>query len=490
MDKLRKLLFQNISPKQTIAKNFFWLIATQGSRIFRSLVTIYAARILGTEGYGLFSYVFGLAGIMLFFADPGIGELITRDVAKHKDRRTEYFSAGFWLRIFSFSLSALVFLIAVPYASKIHPARIFIYLAILYAVFENLRRLVLSYVRGLERMELEAVITATANIAVTVPGLFILSGHPNVQGLFWVYIISAVISFLAATILAGKILIRNVFSSFKISTAMELLQNCWPIAIFGMLGLMAGIDVIILGWWRTSSEIGIYSAVQRITQLLFNLPVILASAIFPTLSAIVHAGNREHEKKLNEKTLAIIFLFVLPIISGGIILNGQIISFIFGADFLPGVSTFRILLLGLIFTFPAAIISNIVLAHNRQQKIVKYVSVSFGLNILLDIILIPQFGIAGAAIASLTAQGVNCILIWREIKKFSYFETLPHLKKIIISSAIMTIASLELYELSVGLFLNIIISGIVYLGILILLKEEILYILTKLLSSNQEETIV
>ncbi len=65
MEKIRKFLFVNSSIKQTIIKNIVWLSGgVTISRILRSLVIIYAARILGTEGYGIFSYAISFAAIL------------------------------------------------------------------------------------------------------------------------------------------------------------------------------------------------------------------------------------------------------------------------------------------------------------------------------------------------------------------------------------------------------------------------------------------
>ncbi|MEK7574274.1 MAG: oligosaccharide flippase family protein, partial [Patescibacteria group bacterium] len=63
ISKLKNFLFQNLTPRQTVAKNIFWLSLSQiGSRFFRAIIIIYAARVLGAAEYGIFAYVLAFAG--------------------------------------------------------------------------------------------------------------------------------------------------------------------------------------------------------------------------------------------------------------------------------------------------------------------------------------------------------------------------------------------------------------------------------------------
>ena len=81
--KIKNFLFKNITAKQTVAKNTVWLSISQfGARIIKAAIVIYAARVLGAAGYGVFSYAITLAGFFGIFVDPGINSVLIRDGAK------------------------------------------------------------------------------------------------------------------------------------------------------------------------------------------------------------------------------------------------------------------------------------------------------------------------------------------------------------------------------------------------------------------------
>ena len=80
---LKDWLFQNRGDHQTIAKNTIWLLIGQiSSRLLRSAIVIYAARILGAESWGAFSYALGIATFLTTFSDIGINALITKEASR------------------------------------------------------------------------------------------------------------------------------------------------------------------------------------------------------------------------------------------------------------------------------------------------------------------------------------------------------------------------------------------------------------------------
>ena len=69
--KIKQFLFKNSSAKQTVAKNTFWLsVSNFGGRIIKAVIIIYAARVLGTAGYGVFSYALTLASFLTLLLPP------------------------------------------------------------------------------------------------------------------------------------------------------------------------------------------------------------------------------------------------------------------------------------------------------------------------------------------------------------------------------------------------------------------------------------
>ena len=95
-------------------------------------------------------------------------------------------------------------------------------------------------------------------------------------------------------------------------------------------------------------------------------------------------------------------------------------------------------------------------------------------NIAYNALLIPIWGITGAAIATFFAQLTFNGPIWKMMKKINNFQILRHLKKIVVAGLIMAMVSFLLDKLAIHVLINIAVSGITYLLALYFLKEKVI----------------
>jgi len=122
-----------------------------GSRLFRAAIVIYAARVLGAAGYGVFSYVVGLAGFFTVLADMGIKSALTREISQKPNRAPYYFATAFWIKAVLLVLTALVIIFIAPYISKIDAIRALIPFVAFLTIFDGLREFSAAYFRGKEK---------------------------------------------------------------------------------------------------------------------------------------------------------------------------------------------------------------------------------------------------------------------------------------------------------------------------------------------------
>ncbi len=475
LKKLKSFLFENRGARQTVSKNIFWLSVSQiGSRLIRAVIIIYAARVLGAGEYGIFSYVLGFAGFFTVFADIGINSLLTRAVAHSPKHLTQYFATSFWLKSLLILFTTLLVVLVAPKITNLEQAVPLIPFVAFLVIFDNIREFSLAYLRGLEKMEWEAFVVVIMNVAIVVAGFIILTFSQTAKALFLTYIASVGLA-AALSIFITREQFSKIFYYFDKRLALQIIRDCWPIAFSSIFGIfMLNIDIVMLGWWRTAEEIGYYSAGQRITQVLYTLPALLASATFPIISRLVRAQEEEKEKSLNERSMTILFMVAIPLVIGGLILSHPIIELVFGKEYLPATSAFQILITTLFLIFPGVLLVNLILAHNQQKKIVYFVIAGSLGNVIFNALLIPPLGIAGAAIATFIAQFSTYGLMWFIAKRVSNFYTLRHLKKITAAAVIMGLIVFILDKIGVNVILNIILSAGIYFGTLYLIKEKIL----------------
>lgn len=475
VQKLKSLLFQNRGTRQTVIKNVFWLSAGQiGGRLFRATIIIYAARILGAAEYGIFSYALSLAGFFTIFADLGLSPLMTREIAGHPEKQVTYFASAFWVKIFLLAITSLLVIFAAPKFSNIKEAVVLLPFVAILVFFDNFRDFTFAYFRGVEKMEREAFLVIIMNITIALTGFAVLSFYKTAGALLFSYVASVAILSVAAIYLIKNI-IKDIFKYFDKKIAWQFIHDSWPLAFNGLFGIfMLNIDIVMLGWWRSAEEIGYYSASQRVIQIFYILPSILASAIFPAISRFVKQNQTEKTRLLNEKSMTALYFIAVPLAVGGIVLAGPIIEFLFGKEYLPASASFQILIATLLINFPGAILGNLTMAHNQQKRFVKYVTIGSLSNVIFNTLLIPSFGISGAAIATLISQLAYFTPVWLKIKQFENFYTLRHLKKIAVAVILMGIFSYIFNLFGLNVIINIILSAGIYFGTLYLLKENVI----------------
>lgn len=473
IQRIKNLLFKNTSARQTVVKNVVWLsLSNFAGRLIRGLFIIFAARLLGATEYGVFSYALGLAGFFTIFADIGISQILTKEISREPQKSTQYFATSFWIKIALLVFTTILLIFAAPHFSKIESAKALLYFVALLTIFDNLREFINASFRAKEKMEFEALVNVSMNIAIAVIGAIVLYFSQTAKAITIAYVGSAGVGFLVATLIArGEF--KKIISGFDKSLIKPILKLAMPIVLLSLLGVfMLNVDTIMLGWFRTAKEIGFYSAGQKIIQLLYMIPAIIASALFPAMSRA--AGQKEKVALIMERGVSAVYSFALPLVVGGIILATPIINFLYGQEYTPGIPTFRILLITILIIFPQSLLLNMVIAHNKQNKIGAYVGLASVGNVIFNYLLIPKFGIAGAAWATVIVQIMYSTLTWNMVKKINPFKTFTNLKKIFAASIGLGVITFAFNLLGLPVLLNIAISAGTYLLILFILKETVI----------------
>jgi O-antigen/teichoic acid export membrane protein len=466
MEKIKKFLFVNTSTKQTVIKNTFWLFVSEASgRLLKIGLIVYAARVLGANGWGVFSYAMSIGSLMMIFSDIGIGNLLTREIIKKNQDYKSFASSASFIKIVISFISAILILFISPYLSNIKGANILFPMIAITLFFGSITDLCLSINRASEKMEKEMIVKFIMNTSIIVLGILLLIIKPEPESIAIAYAIGSIIGFIIILLII-KNDIKKIFSKINIKTIMIVLKTSIPFAIIGLIAnIMSNTDIYMLGIWKNATEIGLYSSVQRIQQFTLIIPSMIATAIFPIMSKLANNDNDKF-KTITEQSISIVFLIGIPIALGGMILADQIIPLIFGLGYINAIPILQILILILIFSFPFTLLSNAIFAYNKQKSLILVYLLGMIINIILNILLIPKFGAIGASLSVLISTALITVVTWIKMKKINYFEVLSKLKKIILSTIIMIIIIIILKFLNVNILINIIISSLVYLGIL------------------------
>lgn len=473
--KIKSFLFKNTSEKQTVAKNTVWLsISNFGGRLIKAVVVIYAARVLGAADWGLFSYAVTLAGFFTLLVDPGINAILVREgVRAPRDERLALFSTTFAVKVALILASAAFIIFVAPSFSTLPGALTLLPIVAIVIAGDGLRDFFASLMRLSERMEWDAITFLIENAAIVVFGFIFLHISHSPLAFTWAYAAGTVTGALSAAVVI-RADFKNITSYFSRKLTPKIVRAAWPFAITASLGaLLTNADILIISWMRTATDVGVYSAVIRIVQILYLVPLVVQSATLPILSRLAKTNNQKFRSIL-EQTLGILFLVSAPVSLGGIILATQVLGFIFGPAYVAGGLAFSILLASLFFDYATSTMSIAIFSYDRQKNFIVAAAIGGVSNVLFDLLLIPHWGITGSAVATFIAQAATNTYLWHTMKKLNYFTILPRLKIIIPAAIIMMFVTAGLLALHVNVIVNLLISAMVYLGILVACKEPLL----------------
>lgn len=412
----RQFFLENLTIKQTILKNTFWLILSQIiSKLFKLVLIIFAAKILGPSKFGAFNYLFSIAGFFFLFADWGITVLIVRDYQQKKDRE-KYIQAGFYLKILFAFISFIIALFGLFIFDNPEFKKAFVFIILLFFI-NNIKDYVVALFRAIQKMEKEFILFLIESLTSLIIGIIFLLIFKNIISLTVAYFLSGAISLLFSLILVLKYFKYSLKPIFNKEIIKYFIINGAPFIFFGLLSFVFfSTDQIILGKFRGVEEVGYYSLASKIIIFLTIIPSFFTTSIFPFLSSEVN--NKEKIKK-NFNLFITLFLSLGILISVlGIILAPIIIPVVFGAQYFLSIKIFQFLILIIIFLFPTLFLDCFLAACNKQWQNFIITSICAILNLVLNLFLIPVYGMFAAASVSIFSQILNFFLTYNLSKKF------------------------------------------------------------------------
>jgi O-antigen/teichoic acid export membrane protein len=483
--KIKDFLFKNTSTRQTVAKNTVWLsISNYGGRIIKAGIVIYGARVLDTAGYGVFSYAVTLAGFVSLFLDPGINGILIREASKaSEEERMKIFSTTFVIKVVLIAMGALTIIFIAPSFSTLPGAIALLPLVALILSFDTFRGFFMALMDAREKMEWDAAAFLITNTSVTILGFVFLAISPTAKSFTLAYALGTGIGALAAFALIFPYLKKSL-RHFSYKLIAPILASAWPFAIIGALGLLlTNTDILIISWMQSASDVGIYSAVIRIVQMFYLVPAIIQTTTLPAFSRLAKQDNAKFRSAF-EKTLGFIFLASVPLALGGAILGTQVMSLVFGATYKAGGPALTVLMVSMLFDFPASVIAAAIFAYNHQKGLIVSSTIAGIANVAFDLFLIPRFGITGSAFATLGAQILSNWYLWHMMKKINTFEIVPRLGKILGAGVVMAAVTVLLYFAGVNVIVNVVISAVIYFALLWMFHEPLLGEIKKMVGAG------
>lgn len=394
-------------------------------------VAIVLARVMGADGYGVYAYAYALMRTLAIPAQAGLPTLAVREVAAYTATSNWPFFRGLLRRM---NQVALFFSLGVAACGAI--AALFwrgssseMQLATFGWALVLLPLMALGNIRGAVLRGLHLVVQGQLPENVLRPafflsliGVFLIAKGPlaltPAAGMA-LHAGAAAGAFVIGAWLLLRHLPRQVLAATPAYDTRRWVLSAIPLSmIMGMMVINNQAAILILGMFAPSSDVGVYGAVSQVA-LVVTVPLTAVNlAVGPHIARLYAQADKIGMQRVATWSAWVILLTGVSIAGVLAVAGKWILGLAFGSAFERGYVPLAILCLG---QGASALLgaSMIVLnmTHNEKQVAVAFV-VAVVSNIALNFLLVPLYGLVGAAIAVATSLIVlNCLLAWQVHRK-------------------------------------------------------------------------
>lgn len=393
--------------KNRILSNIFWLFFDKG---YGAILTLFIysliARHFGKEVFGIWNYMLAFGTIIPAFAGLGLNFVIVKKLKENPNLKSLIISNALLMRLFLGFFIAIVFffiyyLLGVNVESE--------YLGVVILIFLSqiiLNTNVFIYKNEADLNNKNTVIAR--NVALTIGFALRYYGiNAEYELSFFAFIniieygVFFIISLINYRIDNENIVLLKL--NYKVS--LYLSKQGFPLMLASITVILyLKIDQLIIAYLLDNESVGIYSPASRITEMFYALPVIISNVFFPKIIEL-----KEKNKSILEilrKMYALVIVSTIFTAFSISFFSESIIDFVFGIEYKESIEILILYSWSLVFMGLLVSSSKYLIAINRSDIILKREIMGMVSNVALNFILIPLYGISGAAVATLISYSI------------------------------------------------------------------------------------
>lgn len=386
-----------------------------GSSIAGFVATLYIARALGAEVYGIYALALAVLAWLKIGGKIGVSSAITKRVSEGEDPDAYLMTGlGMMAAIFTIAATAAVVL-RNPLESYIGAPVLSVLLVLLAA--ELFRSFTSSALQGQHLVHVYAVLDPVNVTMRSVLQIGAIVVGFSVAGLLAAYAFASIAIALVSLLVISVTLTRPTLRHAK--SLFEYAKYAW----LGNLKKMSfsWIDVTVLGFFVSSALVGIYSIAWSIAAVLTIFSKGISTTLFPEISKISSQEDVSQVSNLVTDALRYNGLFMIPGLVGAAVL-GERILLIYGSEFVVGTTVLLILIAArTIYGYQKQLV-NTINGIDRPDIAFRINAAFVIVNVILNVVLIWQFGWLGAAVATTIAAAVTLVYAYFATRRFLEFD--------------------------------------------------------------------
>ena len=406
-----------MKQKVSIKKNTVYNIIKSLSTVIFPLITFpYVSRVLGADNVGKINFSSSIISYISLIASLGVATYAIRECAKVKENENDLnrmASQIFSINVTSTIIAYIILIGILIFAKPLYGYRNLILIQGIAVMFATLgTEWINSAMEDFKYITIRTFLFQALSIIL----MLLFVKEPSH---YYRYALICVVSASGGNI--TNIFYRRKYCKITFTFSMNIRQHLKPILLVFSLILSQTIycnsDMTILGLIKGDYQVGLYSVAVRIYTIVNMMVASVALVVMPQMAKLFQKRDYDEINKLVRYAMDCIVVIGFPVIAGIACIAPELVEIIAGKEYIGATLALRILMISLLFSYLGGIISNVIMIPSGREKVCLKTSViSAVVNVVLNFILIPYFGLYAAAATTAIAEGVGLCNIYRYVE--------------------------------------------------------------------------
>lgn len=441
----------------SVLRRVAWNTAAQGAGKAVILTiglasVVITTRYLGATDYGKVALAFAFTQMLGILADVGLLTVVVREISRDPASTDRLVGNALVLRlVLSLALLALAALasLTLSWDTQVRVAVLIAGVPFVLGLVNSALVAVLQARLRMDRAVVADVIGRAASFAALVLVVTLDAG-------FYAVVATAAVGALATLLVTWAIVFREARPRPRADREVwrRLLVLALPVgAALAVSELYFRLDTLLVSVFRPYDEVGLYALSYRMVELIGILPAIVMTSVFPLLARYLQE-SRELAARTVDAAGDLFVAIGAPIAAGGLVVAPELVRLIGGDEFAGSAGPLRILLFAVVLAFVSGLFGHALIAGGRQGSALRLGITALVFNLVLNLSLVPPFGIEAAAAVALASElllvGGGLVLVRRDLGLRPHFRLLWRATA---AAAVMAAVLALVSELSLALLL-------------------------------------
>ena len=397
---------------QKVIANTGWLFADKAIQIIINLfVGVWVARYLGPELRGILTYADSFVALFVPLSALGLGTILVREIVREPEAKGELMGTGFIIQLAAYILILPIIIVAVLILNE---GEFLVQLSVIIIAFGSIfatSRIFNFWFQS--QLQSKYEVLATRIVGFFSAGLKIILTLIKAPLIALVGVISLQIFFYFITKLYYYMRTGESIRAwrFNFSRAKELVHDGWPLAFsFLAITLYTRIDSVMLGQLMDSEAVGIYGEASRFSNLWYFLPSAIVASVYPALVRVHDSASSEIFRRRIQQFFDVLVLFGLIFAIPISLIAPFIVEKLYGAAYANSGFVLSVLAWTFVFVSLRQGMDRWLMIENLTRISMWSVLLGLFVNVLLNLLLVKEYGETGAAWATVFAIVISIYL--------------------------------------------------------------------------------